>query len=269
MRDRVVGDQRVVDPVRGGDRPDAEGHLRVGFTHYDDPPPGRDRRSRGAARRGRASASPTTSRPGSRSRAGGSSTAGTRAAGSWARRRCASRSSAPRSSRSRSPTSATSPRSHDDAVRFVQTTGGRTGLPAPRRVKHPPFVQFRAPDRVDHARAHDPRRRHVVVRGARREQVPAALGLRRRRQARRQGRPRRLQGVVPRRVREAHAVGRPRLEGARDRGRDRARAAALDHDHARGDEARDPHGQEGQARSSSRARTATTSSSCSTACCRW
>ncbi|MET0629162.1 MAG: cyclic nucleotide-binding domain-containing protein [Acidimicrobiia bacterium] len=31
------------------------------------------------------------------------------------------------------------------AVRFVQTTGGRTGLPAPRRVKHPPFVQFKAP----------------------------------------------------------------------------------------------------------------------------
>lgn len=31
------------------------------------------------------------------------------------------------------------------SVRFVQTTGGRTGLPAPRRVKHPPFVQFRAP----------------------------------------------------------------------------------------------------------------------------
>ena len=30
-------------------------------------------------------------------------------------------------------------------VRFVQTTGGRTGLPAPRRVKHPPFLQFRAP----------------------------------------------------------------------------------------------------------------------------
>ncbi|HEX5585919.1 MAG TPA: cyclic nucleotide-binding domain-containing protein, partial [Acidimicrobiia bacterium] len=30
-------------------------------------------------------------------------------------------------------------------VRFVQTTGGRTGLPAPRRVNHPPFVQFKAP----------------------------------------------------------------------------------------------------------------------------
>jgi hypothetical protein len=33
----------------------------------------------------------------------------------------------------------------DTEVTFVQTTGGRTGLPAPRRVKHPPFVQFRAP----------------------------------------------------------------------------------------------------------------------------
>ncbi|MGZ4714113.1 MAG: cyclic nucleotide-binding domain-containing protein [Acidimicrobiia bacterium] len=32
-----------------------------------------------------------------------------------------------------------------DSVRFVQTTGGRTALPAPRRVNRPPFVQFRAP----------------------------------------------------------------------------------------------------------------------------
>jgi hypothetical protein len=31
------------------------------------------------------------------------------------------------------------------SVRFVQTCGGRTGLPAPRRVNHPPFVQWRAP----------------------------------------------------------------------------------------------------------------------------
>jgi hypothetical protein len=37
------------------------------------------------------------------------------------------------------------PERSDTEVRFVQTTGGRTGLPAPRRVKHPPFVQFRAP----------------------------------------------------------------------------------------------------------------------------
>lgn len=30
-------------------------------------------------------------------------------------------------------------------VTFVQTAGGRTGVPAPRSVKHPPFVQFSAP----------------------------------------------------------------------------------------------------------------------------
>ena len=30
-------------------------------------------------------------------------------------------------------------------VKFTQTCGGRTGVPAPRRVSHPPFVQFRAP----------------------------------------------------------------------------------------------------------------------------
>src|SRR5262245_23569991 len=33
----------------------------------------------------------------------------------------------------------------EQSVRFVHTTGGRTGLPAPRRVKHPPFLQFKAP----------------------------------------------------------------------------------------------------------------------------
>jgi hypothetical protein len=31
------------------------------------------------------------------------------------------------------------------SARFVQTVGGRTALPAPRRVNHPPFVQLRAP----------------------------------------------------------------------------------------------------------------------------
>jgi hypothetical protein len=33
----------------------------------------------------------------------------------------------------------------DTSARFVQTVGGRTGLPAPRRVSHPPFVQLDAP----------------------------------------------------------------------------------------------------------------------------
>ena len=37
------------------------------------------------------------------------------------------------------------PEHGDGWVRFVQTTGGRTGLPAPRRVDHPPFIQYGAP----------------------------------------------------------------------------------------------------------------------------
>lgn len=32
-----------------------------------------------------------------------------------------------------------------DSVRFVQTAGGQTGAPAPRRVSHPPFVKVQAP----------------------------------------------------------------------------------------------------------------------------
>ncbi len=34
---------------------------------------------------------------------------------------------------------------HDDGVTFVQTAGGRTGIPAPRRVSRRPFVQLLAP----------------------------------------------------------------------------------------------------------------------------
>jgi hypothetical protein len=33
----------------------------------------------------------------------------------------------------------------DGWVRFVQTTGGRTGLPAPRRVRRRPYIQWQAP----------------------------------------------------------------------------------------------------------------------------
>ena len=33
----------------------------------------------------------------------------------------------------------------DTWVRFVQTTGGRTGLPTPRRVAHPPYAQYDSP----------------------------------------------------------------------------------------------------------------------------
>lgn len=37
------------------------------------------------------------------------------------------------------------PEHGDGWVRFVQTTGGRTGVPAPRRVRRKPFVQWQAP----------------------------------------------------------------------------------------------------------------------------
>jgi hypothetical protein len=37
------------------------------------------------------------------------------------------------------------PERGDSWMRFLQTAGGRTGLPAPRPVRHPPFVQWQAP----------------------------------------------------------------------------------------------------------------------------
>ena len=62
-------------------------------------------------------------------------------------------------------------------VRFTQTAGGRTGVPAPRRVRRRPFVQWQAPlvwttlSLTLHAdgkrQGHDDGR----------EQIPASLGL--------------------------------------------------------------------------------------------
>ncbi|MCB1017534.1 MAG: cyclic nucleotide-binding domain-containing protein [Acidimicrobiales bacterium] len=43
------------------------------------------------------------------------------------------------------PTIQAAPVVADGTATFVQTVGGRTGVPAPRRVNHPPFVQLRAP----------------------------------------------------------------------------------------------------------------------------
>ena len=37
------------------------------------------------------------------------------------------------------------PEMSDRSIRFVQTAGGRTSMPAPRRVRHKPFVQLRSP----------------------------------------------------------------------------------------------------------------------------
>lgn len=38
------------------------------------------------------------------------------------------------------------PERRPESVRFVQTTGGRAPIPAPRAVKHPPFFQLKPPD---------------------------------------------------------------------------------------------------------------------------
>ena len=73
------------------------------------------------------------------------------------------------------------------------------------------------PDGVDHTRAGDRCRRQLDVRARRRQPVPPPLGLRQRREARGQGRPRRLQGLVPPRLRQAHAVGRRGLARDQDR----------------------------------------------------
>jgi hypothetical protein len=43
------------------------------------------------------------------------------------------------------PTIQKKPEKGKDFVRFVQTTGGRTGVPAPRRVRRKPFIQWQAP----------------------------------------------------------------------------------------------------------------------------
>ena len=37
------------------------------------------------------------------------------------------------------------PERADGAVRFLQTVGGRTGVPLPRPVPHPPYVRWQAP----------------------------------------------------------------------------------------------------------------------------
>ena len=95
----------------------------------------------------------------------------------------------------------------DGWVRFVQTAGGRTGLPAPRRVRRKPFIQWQAPAGVGHPGSHAPRRRFGDVRRPRGQSVPPALVLRRGREVGGQVGAHRLQGLVPQVLREAHALG--------------------------------------------------------------
>ena len=58
----------------------------------------------------------------------------------------------------------------DGWVRFTQTVGGRTGVPLPRPVRHAAVRPVPCADRVEHARADDPRRR--FARGAHGRRLP-------------------------------------------------------------------------------------------------
>ena len=93
------------------------------------------------------------------------------------------------------------------SARFVQTVGGHTAVPAPRRVNKPPFVKFEAPTvwttlaLTIHA---DGTSEYELIG---RQCVPSALGVRPLRSTRREGRDGRLQGVVAPLVRQAHPVG--------------------------------------------------------------
>ena len=110
----------------------------------------------------------------------------------------------------------------DDRVRFTQTAGGRPAIPAPRHVNHPPFVQLKGPtvwttlELVINADGSST----LELVG---QPVPPPLDLRQRREACGQGGTRRLQGLVPPRVWQAHALGWRGLTDHQDDGRIPAR----------------------------------------------
>ena len=99
------------------------------------------------------------------------------------------------------------PEVHETSVKFVQTFGGRPALPAPRRVNHPPFVQFEGPTvwTTIALTLHATGRAEWELVGA--SAFPRHWVYDNRREARGEGRPHRLQGVVAPLVRQAHAVG--------------------------------------------------------------
>ena len=135
------------------------------------------------------------------------------------------------------------PEVHGSAAKFVQTTGGRAPLPAPRTVKHPPFFQLKPPDvwttleltiHADGTSAFEvagaskfPRHWVYDSTGA----LAAKAGLA-------------DFGDWYRTQFGKHTPWGARLARVRHRRRDGTRAPAVDHDHAGRHRARDPHGEE-------------------------
>ena len=236
---RVVRHHPVVDPVRGGHRPTRPSSSRASPTttrrrptssvtstpcatptgSVRQPPVGVDRDETTADRRpgytGGGVMGSTTVRP----------------------RRAPRR----RSRRWRSPTSGPSRRSATAGPGSVQTVGGRTGLPAPRRVNQAAVRAVPAPAGVDDARAHDPRRRHAPSTSWSARARSPVTGC-----TTADGKLAAKAGLADFKDWYRHAfgkhtpVGRRGLAGAGHRGRDGARAELSTHDHAGGRQAEDP-----------------------------
>ena len=156
----------------------------------------------------------------------------------------------------------------DDSVRFVQTSGGRTGVPAPRRVKYPPFVQVSAP------LAWTTLALTLHADGSSEHEVIGASPFPRHWIYDHDGRLVLKSGLVDfkdwysARLRLAHAVGRRGLARAGQRGGDRAGARALRPHHARRRQAAHQPRWPRARPWSTRATRAATCSWCSTAWCR-
>ena len=139
---RVVGHVRVVDPaeaVRGSRRsPSAWSRTTTAAAR-------RPRGSRGPARPRIASGSRTSCAPGSRSKTAASSPGARLAGGSIGATRLALGGREVVIAAVSLPDIRPEPVVTETSVTFVQTSGGRTGLPAPRRVSARPFVQIAAP----------------------------------------------------------------------------------------------------------------------------
>ena len=115
--------------------------FELGVAHYDEPPPDRSR-PRQAARRATPSARRTSSAAGSRSKDG-------EIVDDGSRRPRAHRRDADKVGPGRLafpavafPLIQPEPEIGPGWARFVQTAGGRMGLPAPRRVRGKPYVQI-------------------------------------------------------------------------------------------------------------------------------
>ena len=245
-----------------------EGHVRLRDHQLRRPPARRHRRPRASGGPTGGSASPTGSRRGPRSstaRIVDAGCSGGGLMGSTTVRLAKLRATFEPVAAPRPP-----PRAHPLRHRgHVRADHGRAHRPARAPAGEAPAV--RAVPRahgVDDARAHHPRRRHVELRGARREQVPAPLGLRRRpaRSRPRSASPTSRSGTATRSASTRRGATRTRRRWS-PRSRPRSSASSRSRSCRAASAPRSAPSRRAST-SSSRATRATRSSSSSTACCR-